>query len=229
MKDLSRPGFLAGANPNSHNSRINLNVNSMKKMLYSVAGVFVALAITGCCKCPGDCTNLSSVSVPIRPQETNNWCWIACSQMVHQYFGGSIDQCTLANTMLGRTDCCNPEGDADCPKTNACNTPGNTRAAIESLGYTLNQADDPLAWDVLRKQIYCAKKPMVFADGSAGGGVGHVRVIYGYVMAGGQRWISLSDPWSPCVGSDDIITYEEYSNTAGPGRVHRRTLHNITK
>lgn len=201
----------------------------MKTLLSAIAGLIIVLQLSGCCDCPGDCKNLGSVSVPIRPQQTDNWCWIACSQMIHEFFGGSIQQCDLANTRLGRTDCCNNEGDASCPKTDNCNTPGNTRATIESLGYTLTQADSPLGWDVLRHEIYCSRKPMVFGDGAASGGVGHVRVIYGYVMAGGQRWISLSDPWAPCVGSDDVISYEEYSNTTGPGRVHRRTLHQIRK
>lgn len=186
----------------------------------------IALTFSCCCDCPGDCQNLSSVTVPIRPQETNNWCWIACAQMVHSYFGHSITQCELANDRLGRTDCCNPEDEgSSCPKTSECNTPGNTKGAIESLNYTVTQANDPLPWNDLRKEIYCKKKPLVFGDGAADGGVGHVRVIYGYVSVGGQNWITLSDPWSPCNGSDDMITYEDYANTTGPGRVHRKTLY----
>jgi len=200
----------------------------MKTILTTVLGLLIVLLIGSCCRCPGDCTNLSSISIPIKPQQTNNWCWVACAQMVHEYFGGSVQQCDLANDRLGRTDCCNNQGDANCPKTNNCNNPGNTRGAIESLGYNVTQADSPLSWDELRKHIYCAKKPLVFADGAAGGGVGHVRVIYGYVTVGGQNWISLSDPWEPCIGSDDLITYETYSNTSGPGRVHRRTLYKFT-
>jgi hypothetical protein len=204
----------------------------MKKVKYLIAGACIAFTIlvwSGCCDCPGDCTTLSSVTVPVRPQQTDNWCWIACSVMIHEFFGGSITQCDLANARLGRTDCCDNEGDASCPKTDDCNTPGNTKAAIESLGYSVTQSDDPLAWNTLRKKIYCSSKPMVFGDGAAAGGVGHVRVIYGYVTVAGTNYITLSDPWAPCAGSDDLITYEEYSNTAGPGRVHRKTLHSITK
>lgn len=195
--------------------------------LIIAACLLASFSLTNCCDCPGDCTNLSSISVPIKPQETNNWCWIACTQMVHSYFGHSITQCDLANTRLGRTDCCNSNDDGTCRKTDNCNTPGNTKATIESLNYTVTQSTTPLAWDVLRKQIYCSKKPMVFGDGAANGGVGHVRVIYGYVEADGTRWVSLSDPWSPCMGSDDLISYETYSNTSAPGRVHRKTLYNI--
>ena len=199
-----------------------------KPRLLILAGLIAVAGMAGCCSCPGDCKNLASVSVPIRPQETNNWCWIACAQMVHAFFGHSITQCSLANARLGRTDCCTAEGETPCPKTKNCNTPGNTKAAIESLNYTVTQATTPLEWDVLRNQIYCSKKPMVFGDGAADGGVGHVRVIYGYVDAGGQRWVSLSDPWSPCEGSDDLISYETYANTSGPGRVHRKTLYKLT-
>ncbi len=198
------------------------------RWLICCISVIMLAGLAGCCKCPGDCKNLSSVSIPVRPQETANWCWIACAQMVHSYFGHTVTQCDLANARLGRSDCCNFQNEGvSCPKTNNCNTPGNTRGAIESLNYEVMQSDTPPGWDVLRKQIYCSKKPMVFGDGAASGGVGHVRVIYGYVAVGGQRWISLSDPWSPCEGSDDIISYEEYANTSGPGRVHRRTLYNI--
>lgn len=194
-------------------------------LLYSVAGACMVLAFAGCCKCPGDCKNIGAVTVTLRPQETDNWCWLANAQMIHEYFGHSITQCSLANTRLGRNDCCNPEGETPCPKKDECNQAGNTKAAIESLNYTVTQANDPLSWNDLRKEIYCRKKPLVFSDGAAGGGVGHVRVIYGYAEAGGQRFVSLADPWEPCEGSDDVISYETYTNTAGPGRVHRRTLY----
>src|SRR3546814_15936252 len=87
-----------------------------KTKLSSLA-VIALLMIAGCCKCPGDCQNLGAVTVPIRAQETGNWCWIANAQMVHAYFGHSITQCELANSRLGRTDCCTTAGDAPCPKT----------------------------------------------------------------------------------------------------------------
>src|SRR3546814_12648716 len=92
-----------------------------KTKLSSLA-VIALLIIAGCCKCPGDCQNLGAVTVPIRPQETGNWCWIANAQMVHAYFGHSITHCELANSRLGRTDCCTPAGDAPCPKTDNCKT-----------------------------------------------------------------------------------------------------------
>jgi hypothetical protein len=47
------------------------------------------------------------VQVPYIRQQTANWCWAACVQMVvaaHQY--NSPDQCELANLAFHRNDCC---------------------------------------------------------------------------------------------------------------------------
>lgn len=199
----------------------------LKLFILSFVGVLGSVLYSGCCNCPGDCTNLSSVSVQLRPQETDNWCWLANTQMIHEFFGHSISQCDLANTQLGKGNCCDNKGAASCPKTDDCNSAGTTEVAIQSLNYTLTKETSPLSWDEIRNEIFCNKRPLVFGDGPSGGGVGHVRVIYGYVNTGGTQFLSLMDPWAPCVGSDDVISYDDYANTAGPGRVHRKTLYQI--
>ena len=197
----------------------------MKKLLLIVLSCFSFLMWSGCCT-PD---RVGDVVVSLHTQETNNWCWLANTQMIHQFFGGSITQCSLANSQLGKSNCCTPEQEDGCPKNDDCNTPGNTQSAIQSLGYTLTNNATPLSWDDLKKEIDCRKKPMVFGDGAAGGGVGHVRVIYGFAEVGGVRYLFLKDPAPACDGDDYDITYEQYANTMGPGRVHRKTFTNIAK
>ena len=96
----------------------------MKKIrnrkMATLAGIALLL-ISSCCK-PEVSGNVANT---LKPQETNNWCWAATTQMLAAHQGVTVTQCSLANQRFGRTDCCNPQNDnASCPKTNNCNMPG---------------------------------------------------------------------------------------------------------
>src|ERR1700687_785173 len=95
-------------------------VTNMKKSVpLLVLLLATAFLMAGCCK-PND--SLGSQPVTLRPQETNNWCWAATTQMITEFLGHGKNQCDLANLRFGRTDCCT----GACPKTPACNMPGWT-------------------------------------------------------------------------------------------------------
>lgn len=197
----------------------------MKNLLLIVAAISSSFLFSSCCV-PD---NVGDVTISLHPQETGNWCWLANTQMIHQFYGTFIEQCSLANTQLGKNTCCTPQEPDGCPKNADCNTPGDTQTAIQSLGYTLVYNASPLSWDDLKYEIDCGKRPMVFGDGPSGGGVGHVRIIYGFADLGGVRYLFLKDPAPVCGGDDYEITYEQYSDTTGPGRVHRKTFTQIKK
>jgi hypothetical protein len=184
--------------------------------------VVAAIALGGCCSASkADMT--SSQSVNLRPQETNNWCWAATTEMIAETMGVSLDQCDLANDRFGRTDCC----EGSCPKNDDCNMPGWTM--FTETGATYDSSSTPLSWNALKEEIYCDGKPMAYAYGPKSGGVGHVLVIYGYAelgSSGSMRYLFLKDPWSPCNGQDRSITYDEYSNSGTTD--HWETMHNIT-
>lgn len=187
----------------------------------ALAGV-VLLILSGCCK-PEISGNVSN---RLRPQETNNWCWAATTQMLAQHFDVSVTQCSLANQRFGRADCCNPKSDAgNCPKTDSCNRPGWLMLGF--CGLDFEEDTNALSWSKLRKQIYCSKKPMGYAYGTPGV-VGHVVVIKGYITLGGTDYVILNDPWNPCNGQERIITYDEYADPAG-SRTHWRTWYNLKK
>ncbi len=169
---------------------------------------------------------IGSVPNNLRPQETNNWCWAATTQMLAEHLDIFVSQCDLANHRFGKTNCCDPENDgSDCPKTDDCNTPGWLE--LDHAGVKFDESGSALSWADVRKQIYCSKKPMGYAYGTPGV-VGHVVVIKGYLTIGGTDYVVLNDPWSPCNGAERIITYAEYENPAGSA-THWNTWYNIEK
>ncbi|MDZ7743846.1 MAG: C39 family peptidase [Bacteroidota bacterium] len=176
------------------------------------------------CICEPEITG--SVPNNLRPQETNNWCWAATTQMLAEHLGIFVTQCDLANHRFGKTNCCDPKNDGSaCPKTDDCNTPGWLE--LDYAGVKFNESGTALSWTDVRKQIYCSKKPMGYAYGTPGV-VGHVVVIKGYLTIGGTDYVVLNDPWSPCNGAERIITYAQYENPAGSA-THWSTWYNIEK
>ncbi len=195
--------------------------NRFEILLITFVLAYGLVFFTGCCK-PEIIGNVPNT---LRPQETNNWCWAATTQMLAQHFGIAVTQCDLANHRFGKSNCCTYENNnSPCPKTADCNHPGWLE--LDFVGLKFSESETPLSLSTLKKQIFCSKKPMAYAYG--GTGVGHVLVIKGYVTVGGTNYLVLNDPWSPCYGSERLITYEEYADPAG-SVTHWDTFYNIAK
>ncbi len=198
----------------------------MKGKFKKVISAFIlasglALLFTGCCK-PEIIGNVPNT---LRPQETNNWCWAATTQMLAEHFGIVVTQCDLANHRFGKDNCCSPQNaGASCPKTADCNQAGDLE--LDYVGLKFNVSTTALSFADLQKQIFCSKKPMAYAYG--GTGIGHVLVIKGYATINGTNYLVLNDPWSPCTGSQRTITYEEYADPTGSVN-HWDTYYNIAK
>jgi len=192
----------------------------LRLLLPSIA--VMAFLLAGCCN--PEITG--SVPNTLHTQETNNWCWAATTEMLAAHFGITVTQCSLANTSFGRSDCCTPQNQGTtCPKNNNCNMPG--WPMLDFVGLKFTESKTALAWDDLRKQIYCSKKPMGYAYGTPGV-VGHVLVIKGYLTLAGTNYLVLNDPWAPCAGQERIITYAEYADPAGTS-THWSTFYNLDK
>lgn len=186
-----------------------------------IGGMITGMFLQGCCK-PEVIGNVPNT---LRPQQTNNWCWAAVTQMLAQHVGKSVTQCNLANHRFGKNNCCNDEPtDNTCRKTNDCNTPGWPELAFAGVGF--KEDATALSWDALKKQIFCAKKPMGYAYGTPGV-VGHVVVVKGYVTVAGTNYVVLNDPWSPCNGSERLISYNDYADPPGAS-THWATWYDIT-
>lgn len=193
--------------------------NTLKYLLVFLIPIF---CISSCC----DPEIAGNVPNTLRPQQTNNWCWAATTQMLAQHFDISVTQCDLANHRFGKTNCCdNKNSGSNCPKTDDCNRPGWLE--LDYTGLKFGESETALSWEKLRRQIFCAKKPMGYAYGTPGV-VGHVLVIKGYVSLNGTNYLVLNDPWSPCAGEERLITYAEYADPTGTG-THWNTWFDLQK
>lgn len=195
----------------------------MKFKIFITFIVIGILSITqSCCK-PGI---IGSINNNLRPQQTNNWCWAATTQMIAENEGVIVSQCDLANHRFGKNNCCNDEPtDASCRKTNDCNSPGWLELDFSGLKYS--ESGTAISWDKMKTNIYCAKNVLGYAYGQSGV-VGHVVVIKGYVTLNNTNYVVINDPWSPCMGQERMITYEEYVDPTGL-KTHWNTWYDISK
>lgn len=194
-----------------------------QKYARSFLCLLLVFYLTGCCRPSAD---VGDVPNTLRPQETGNWCWAAVTQMLAQHLGLSITQCSLANHAFSKTNCCNQQTPGTpCPKTSDCNTPG--WVDLDFAGAKSSESTSALTWNKLKRQIYCAKKPMGYAYGTADA-VGHVVVIKAYLHVLGEDFVVLNDPWAPCDGLLRFVTYAQYADPAGSA-THWNTWYDIAK
>jgi hypothetical protein len=185
----------------------------------------VAIGIAGCCS-PGLITGLPVTS---HPQETSMWCWAGSGQMVMDFLGNDVVQCTQANNRFGRNDCpcnqCGPGPVANPPCVNG------GWPELDKYGFTFERtSDSALSWDGLRRELsqnrFCGKRPVAYSWHWNGGG-GHMMVATGFVTIGGTNYVSIIDPWGPCVGDARILTYAAY--VSGGGYTHWDDFYRIRK
>jgi Papain-like cysteine protease AvrRpt2 len=153
----------------------------------------------------------SHLAVTLRPQQTDMWCWAGSGQMVMEFLGVSVPQCTQANNEFGRADCCNS------PTPGACVEGGWPE--FDKYGFTFKRTSDAaLTWDQVRAQTsdaaVCSRRPFAFSWHWPGGG-GHMMVAIGYQTVGNVNYVEINDPWAPNVGDHRFITYDFYVASAG--------------
>ena len=186
-----------------------------KSLIWTALFLLSAVLLASCCSAP----LISSLPVSLQPQETSMWCWAGSGQMVMDFLGNNVAQCTQANNRFGRTDC--PCNQCTSPVTNPPCVIGGW-PEFDKYGFTFKRTSDvALSWDKLREELanatYCGKRPVAFSWHWSGGG-GHMMVATGYVTVAGTDYVSILDPWAPCTGDSRIITYSAY--VSGSGYTH---------
>lgn len=164
---------------------------------------------------------IGSLSVTLRPQETNQWCWAAGGEMCMDFLGTNVAQCDEANKRLGRLDCCNS------PTPTACIQPGWPEFEKYDFSVKTTPWGTALTWEQLKDEIDGDKKPFCFSWGWTGGG-GHLMVAYGYSTVAGVNYVAVNNPWPPNVGTDQVIPYDKFVSLAGD-HVHWIDHYDITK
>jgi len=162
------------------------------------------------------------LSTPLKPQETDQWCWAASGQMIMAFHNHDVAQCLQANNYLGRTDCCNPL------KPTACISGGWPEFGKYNFNFDrLSSAH--LEWDNLREQIGCKSSPVAFSWRWISGGGGHMMVVRGYTTTPeGWKGLYINNPWPPLpdgAGEQQIISYQEY--ISGSDHTHWDDFYNI--
>lgn len=137
-----------------------------------------------------------SLAVPMYYQQYDRWCWDATSQMMMQFLGKSVAQCTIANWALGVTNACyGPSNGPRAAWNNAAN--GSPGWAWEGKvmqawglpgGYVYNRA---LSQSEIVSAIN-ANKPIAL-EWAWYAGSGHAVVLTGYKNNGAT--VLINDPW----------------------------------
>jgi hypothetical protein len=158
----------------------------------------------------------TALKVTLRPQKTNMWCWAASGQMVMEYLGKAVQQCTEANNRFGRNDCCNT------PTPAACVMGGWPE--FNKYGFTFKTTTNAaLPWPTLQAQLaqqssresVCLGRPFAFSWHWVGGG-GHMMVATGYTTdTAGKQYVFVNNPWPPNVGATQAILYSVYVTLPG--------------
>jgi hypothetical protein len=179
----------------------------------------VALLFSGCCQPDPS----ESLAVTLHPQQTSMWCWAASGQMVMEYLGTNVSQCTQANNRFSYTDCCNSTVPGHCIK--------GGWPEFDKYGFDFTRTSNTaLSWDQLKKEVcnksYCGKRPYCFSWHWNGGG-GHMMVVIGYTTVDGVNMVEINDPWAPNVGDHRFITYDAY--VSGAGYTHWDDFYQVRK
>ena len=125
---------------------------------------------------------------PVR-QLMDKWCWAACARMVLRFFGGTLEQCGIVGRFLGG-NCC---PSASAPGCNVDCSVEQVDQAFGIAGLTVRRIPASVTFEVVQAQIN-GGRPLVAAVKWAGGG-GHVVVIHGCRTVGGDRYLSVNDPF----------------------------------
>jgi hypothetical protein len=85
-----------------------------------------------------------AADVGVTPQSQRHWCWAACAEAISRFYAetSSWTQCTIADAVLGKGDCC--QGSRDCDRP---------RCVYEALEQTRN-----LAW---RRDGACSRSEVL--------------------------------------------------------------------
>ena len=143
---------------------------------------------------------VSALVFQMQHQQQTNWCWAGVSTSVSKYYNRASGwtQCTVVNSALGQTTCCQSGGSSQ------CNQPWYLDRALQITGnYTSMQAGSIPAAQLQGQSN--GMHPTGIRIGWSGGG-GHF--IVGSGVSQNNSMVMVEDPW---YGSS-YITYSTLQN-----------------
>ena len=153
---------------------------------------------------PSGVPPLVKLQVTYRPQDADNWCWAAVSQMVMEFIKVNAEQCKQADKRLGFTTCC------PTPTKDYCDRA--SRLSFDLYSLTAKSGATMSEYDIIR-ELTVTKQPFVFRR-TYDEGPPHFFVVYGYEYdaAGFNLWIY--DPWKGSGNKSGLITFDSFLDGA---------------
>lgn len=175
------------------------------------------------------------LTVPLVEQTESMWCWAATAEMTKRFLAGSspdYKQCNQVNQFLANPaiDCCNTPAHQDCLKSG---WPQYKPPFAATCLYELKKgtqlegcAPGKLDWEIIRAEIHCARRPIVFAWRYKVSGGGHLMVIIGYKETADGRFLLVND--SSPTATAYYMPFQQYRGGAGYTYEHWRDYYEIT-
>lgn len=136
---------------------------------------------------------------PLQKQIKDKWCWAAVTRSVDRYFNpkSTLDQCTVAQLVLGRS-CC-PDAD-DCNQVEFLEKALSRLDRIDGVPVRFGLSFADICESIDNRMPICAR------IGWNGGG-GHFVLICGYrKTSSGRQLLEIADPLFP----SSLVPYEDF-------------------
>jgi hypothetical protein len=186
---LRLDGVSAGAPPSSLASIVNLLVN-WRDIILEILRRF----------------RWHRLDFAMQHQQQTNWCWAAVATSVALFYdpASTWTQCTVANTELGRADCCGAGA------SGACNVYGFLDTSLTTVGHLDHFTGSSSTFAAVQAEID-AGRPLCARTAWSGGGA-HFLAIIGYRIL--QEMLAVDDPW---YGKSDVSYATFGSSYQGSG------------
>jgi Papain-like cysteine protease AvrRpt2 len=128
-------------------------------------------------------------TVPQISQKETKWCWAACAQMVLQFYGKAVEQCSLAAQLFGYLGCCS---EASSP---LCNNPAQVPDIADVYtgnGYTATLINDSIPFEALQTEINANHPVEVGFDWNNNNG--HQVLVCGWSIDSTGPLLLVNDP-----------------------------------
>jgi hypothetical protein len=155
-----------------------------------------------------------NITFQMQRQQQNNWCWSATSTSVELFYNSASawTQCSVANSALGRNDCCGAGAGG------ACNQPWYLDRALQLVNHLNVFSGGVITPDQIDGEMGQGR-PVGVRTAWSGGGA-HVLALSGRYTMWDQsqsayiNWVSVSDPW---YGDSDVRYSTFQSSYQGSG------------
>ena len=148
-----------------------------------------------------------ALNVPLHGQETSEWCYAASTQMIGEYFGSSIKQCTIASHDNG-IDCCPPDGGS---VPSSCVNGGNTYDELTYWGFPGVDNGGALSYSGIKSEIDAQRPVGVGIEWPSGGK--HAIIVDGYwTKSDGTHHVHILNPLPVNHGDEEWATYDVLLN-----------------